>query len=162
MHEQGKILLGNMALVWAKVGRQPKQKDFRPPESSFSADAYVRRYGSWRKALEVFVAAANAGDTPNAVSNDLNPPPAPSPDKKLRHTPREPGWRLRFLVMRRDRFSCRACGRTPAIDPGVLLDVDHVEAWSKDGETVIENLQTLCQKCNVGKSDLPMNEEDKC
>jgi hypothetical protein len=155
-------LFSNMAAVWENVGRQPKQRDFRSPTSRFSPDAYVRRYGSWRKALEAFVAAANAGDVPSEVSNDFKLSPTPTPDQKPRRTTREPGWRLRFLVMRRDRFSCSACGRTPALGPGVILDVDHIEAWSKGGETVMDNLQTLCQRCNIGKSDLPMNEEDKC
>jgi len=36
----------------------------------------------------------------------------------------------------------------------VTLHADHIKPWSKGGETVIENLQTLCSKCNIGKSDL--------
>ena len=71
-------------------------------------------------------------------------------------TSRDPSWRLRFLVNRRDRFTCRACGRSPATHSGVVLHVDHIIAWSKGGETVLENLQTLCMECNIGKSDLEM------
>ena len=65
-------------------------------------------------------------------------------------------WRLRFIVMRRDDFKCRICGRSPALQPGLVLHVDHVNAWIKGGETVMDNLQTLCEQCNVGKSDLSM------
>jgi len=36
----------------------------------------------------------------------------------------------------------------------VTLHADHIKLWSKGRETVIENLQTLCTKCNIGKSDL--------
>jgi len=32
--------------------------------------------------------------------------------------------------------------------------VDHKKAWANGGETVLENLETLCSKCNIGKSDL--------
>ena len=41
---------------------------------------------------------------------------------------------------------------SPAKDPGVELHVDHIFPWSKGGETVLENLQTLCSRCNGGKS----------
>ncbi|MCL4507775.1 MAG: HNH endonuclease [Chloroflexi bacterium] len=34
------------------------------------------------------------------------------------------------------------------------LHVDHILAWSKGGETVLENLQTLCSVCNLGKSNV--------
>ncbi|WP_367275291.1 HNH endonuclease [Microcoleus sp. CAWBG58] len=31
--------------------------------------------------------------------------------------------------------------------------MDRKIAWSKGGETVLENLQTLCSLCNLGKSN---------
>lgn len=71
-----------------------------------------------------------------------------------RKTKRDINWRLRFIVMRRDNFKCKSCGRSPAIDLGIVLHVDHIKAWANGGETVLENLQTLCSKCNIGKSDL--------
>ncbi|NQV14303.1 HNH endonuclease [bacterium] len=46
------------------------------------------------------------------------------------------------------------CGISPAKDPDVILHVDHIKPWSKGGETEINNLQALCEKCNVGKSDM--------
>ena len=154
-------LLSDMAAVWEQVGRQPKRSDFYPPISRFSSDTYVRRFGSWRSALEAFVKAANGGEL---IEEKVEPPKpqdsvALPPSQHKRKTSRDPSWRLRFLVMRRDRFTCRSCGHSPALEPGLILHIDHVEAWSKGGETTMENLQTLCQKCNIGKSDLPMNED---
>ena len=61
--------------------------------------------------------------------------------------------KLRYTVLKRDNFKCCACGASPAKDPSVELHVDHIVPWSKGGETTIENLQTLCSKCNIGKSD---------
>ncbi|MDR2876514.1 MAG: HNH endonuclease [Chromatiales bacterium] len=29
-----------------------------------------------------------------------------------------------------------------------------MKPWSKGGETVIENLRTLCSLCNIGKSNV--------
>src|SRR3972149_3061197 len=59
-------------------------------------------------------------------------------------TPRSPSWKLQFLVMRRDGFKCQFCGAAPATTPGVELDLDHRGPWGKGGETIFENLQTLC------------------
>ena len=56
--------------------------------------------------------------------------------------------------MKRDNFKCCKCGRSPATDPSVVLHVDHKKAWANGGETVFDNLETLCQDCNLGKSDL--------
>lgn len=69
-------------------------------------------------------------------------------------TTRSISQRLRYKVLSRDNFKCCACGASPAKDPSVELHVDHIIPWSKGGETVLDNLQTLCSKCNIGKSDL--------
>lgn len=52
----------------------------------------------------------------------------------------------------RDGARCRLCGAVP--DDDVRLHVDHVKPWSKGGETVLENLQILCNVCNIGKGDV--------
>lgn len=76
-----------------------------------------------------------------------------NPQKKTQRS-RDPSTRLRFEVLYRDRFTCRFCGASPTKDPSVTLHVDHIIPWSKGGETSLNNLQTLCSKCNLGKSDL--------
>lgn len=58
---------------------------------------------------------------------------------------------LRYDVLRRDKFQCQICGAT--IQDGVKLHVDHIIPVSKGGKTTIENLRTLCDRCNLGKSD---------
>lgn len=152
-------LLSNLAIVWETLGRQPKKSDLCPPFSRISAHSYVRRFGSWRQALENFV----------ALADQLEPEEMPVPEAAVqapvllppkKRTQRDPSWRLRFLVNRRDRFTCCACGRSPATHPGVVLHVDHIVPWSQGGETTLGNLQTLCEVCNIGKSDLPMHEHE--
>ena len=61
--------------------------------------------------------------------------------------------KLRYTVLKRDNFKCCACGASPAKDPSVELHIDHIIPWSKGGETSLENLQTLCSRCNIGKSN---------
>lgn len=56
--------------------------------------------------------------------------------------------KTRFLVLRRDGFRCRYCGR-PA--PDVVLHVDHVIARANGGGDDDANLVTACRECNLGK-----------
>lgn len=59
--------------------------------------------------------------------------------------------RTRFLVLRRDGFTCQYCGRRP---PEVVLHVDHVQAKSKGGADHLDNFVTACRDCNLGKGTL--------
>ena len=57
----------------------------------------------------------------------------------------------RYDIMKRDGFKCQLCGRTAA--DGVKLHVDHIIPVSKGGKSVPSNLRTLCEQCNLGKSN---------
>lgn len=142
-------LFANLERMWERLGRAPKRDEMRRPLSEFSAGQYLRLFGKWRSVLEAFVAAAN-GPTPLALAIEPSGGSTPSsaPDQVRRRTGRNVGWRLRFLVFQRDRFRCRSCGASPDT---TQLHVDHVQPWSLGGDTVIENLQTLCERCNIGK-----------
>ena len=74
-------------------------------------------------------------------------------DEDTHRTKRNIPVTLRYQIMKRDNFKCVLCGASPAKDPSVELHIDHIIPWSKGGESTIENLQTLCSKCNLGKSD---------
>jgi len=145
-------LFSNLVEVWAHLGRQPRLADLNSQNSRISSDTYKRRYGGWRKALEMFVRWANESEA--SADN-----PASAPASKRHQTPRNINYRLRFLVMRRDNFRCRLTGRSPATDPSVILEVDHIHPWEQGGETVMENLQTLAKEINIGKSNLPMRHD---
>jgi len=58
---------------------------------------------------------------------------------------------IRWQVFERDDFKCVACGLS-AID-GAILHVDHIIPRSKGGKDEMDNYQTLCHKCNIGKSN---------
>lgn len=138
----------NLEAVWVRFGRQPRRAEMIRPLSSISKSAYEQRFGTWRKALEEFVEWVNSETSDTNHNKDL---PAP---KQVRPSPRFPSLRLKFLVMRRDRFTCCHCGKSPSQNPGIQLHIDHIVPSSKGGTTILENLQTLCQSCNIGKSDL--------
>lgn len=140
-------LFENILVLWQHYGRQPRRAELSLPPSTISQSPYRRRFRSWIAALESFVSWANASEvaaprSDTAVGNQSQP-----------ITGRDPSLRLRFRVLQRDRFCCLHCGASPAKQPGVELHVDHIVPWSKGGETIIENLQTLCSACNLGKSN---------
>jgi hypothetical protein len=64
-----------------------------------------------------------------------------------------PSARQRLEVLARDNYTCVTCGRSPAITPGLQLEVDHIEPFSTGGADALANYQTLCQRCNRGKGD---------
>jgi 5-methylcytosine-specific restriction endonuclease McrA len=138
-------LFENLMLLWEHFGRQPRRAELAQPPSFISQQPYNRRFRSWTEALAQFVKFANTQEMQPPTSKDVS---------SGHQTSRDPSLRLRFRVMKRDDFSCRACGASPALKPGLLLHVDHIEPWSRGGETVEENLQTLCEACNLGKNNV--------
>ena len=149
--------------IWCILGRHPTSSDIKNGISKFSLQSYSRRFGGWRGALQSFIEYINCEDT--NTSNELsmyendkhqsNEQILTSKSISIPHkTNRNINLRLRFKVLQRDNFKCCACGASPAKDPTVELHIDHIIPWSKGGETEIDNLQTLCSKCNLGKSDV--------
>lgn len=67
-----------------------------------------------------------------------NPPPAPPTKEKILQ-------KLRKSVLERDGYRCKHC------DTHYDLCIDHIKPESKGGETVLDNLQTLCRSCNSKK-----------
>lgn len=158
-------LLKEIERIWIKLGRQPTTSDIKAGISNYSLHAYAEHFGGWRGALQAFVEyieeTNNDGQTFEEFPADMKDTKAESipykETERIRHkTPRDVNYRLRFKIMRRDNFKCCICGNSPAKDPTIELHIDHIIPWAKGGETVLENLQTLCSICNLGKNDLDM------
>lgn len=67
-------------------------------------------------------------------------------------------WReLRYLVLSHYKNICMCCGARP---PDVVLHVDHIKPISLFPKLclVFNNLQILCEQCNLGKSNLDMKD----
>lgn len=139
-------LFDNLKRVWIAKGRQPVYRDLSAAPSQYTASIYNDRFGGWRKALEEFVASVEQ------EQNDLFIEEVEvKKSRGTKRTKRDPSLKLKYFVMKRDRFSCVACGRSPATTLGLVLEIDHHLAWSNGGETIAENLRTLCFGCNRGK-----------
>lgn len=61
--------------------------------------------------------------------------------------------RLRGWIKDRDDHTCQSpsCGVSVAVEPNLLLEVDHIVPVSKGGTSEPGNLQTLCWRCNRTK-----------
>jgi hypothetical protein len=120
------VLFENILTLWQHYGRQPRRSELAQEPSTISQSPYNRRFGSWPKALEGFVEYAN--------SSDAKAPDEKASNSKSRKTGRDPSLKLRWLVLQRDRFTCCACGASPANDATVELHVDHIVPWRKSME----------------------------
>jgi hypothetical protein len=140
-------LFENILQVWQHKGKQPTRRDLATAPSKISQGPYNRRFDSWSHALQSFIEYTS----PIYIQSIFH---STNEIQKDKETNRDPSLRLRFKVLKRDNFTCKQCGASPAKNTSVELHIDHIVPWSKGGETIIENLQTLCQKCNLGKSNL--------
>lgn len=134
-------LFDNLEALRRHFGRQPRYHEVRKPLSRYAAETYAHRFGSFFKALEAFVSSMN-GEVVSSRNTSGTP------------NPRSINYRMRFRVLQRDNFKCCACGASPAKDSGVKLHIDHIIPVSKGGTCDLSNLQTLCEKCNLGKSNV--------
>jgi len=139
-------LFENILNIWQHKGKQPTRRDLDFKPSTITQSPYNRRFNSWSSAIKEFIEYANGKDI-STINNE-------SAEKSQKKTSRDPSLRLRFKVLKRDNFSCVQCGASPAKNIETILHVDHIKPWSKGGETEISNLQTLCQNCNLGKSNV--------
>ncbi len=161
-------LFDEMQRLWEQLGRQPSWREMWKG-GKISPKCYKSVFGSWTKAVyafckdrnpsspEVFSETANQTDRPftqNATETPITIPNSVQDSQiQVRKTGRSVPKRLRFRVLQRDNFTCQACGRS-RVKHGVVLQVDHIIAYTNGGETVLVNLQTLCTDCNSGKSNL--------
>jgi hypothetical protein len=131
------ILIELWTITLEKFGRSPERRELKAFGFPVSGDTYIRRFGTWKKAL--IAAAASVSSEQVTEPAPPRPMPPPSARKPL-------SIRKRFLVFKRDHYQCRICGRS-----GVELEVDHIVPVDHGGSDALDNLQTLCFDCNRGK-----------
>jgi len=145
----------NMLALWSYYGRAPQHDEANRSPSEVGSKAYVRRWGTWRKALAAFVdrVSVDSDQSTSAASNETESLPiAKGSDARLPDQgPRDVPLALRYFILKRDRFHCVTCGRSPATHPNLHLHIDHIVPWVLGGRTIAENLRALCSECNLGK-----------
>ena len=120
--------------------------------SKISDKIYVTRFGNWYSALQAFVDYIN-NEKPE-VDDQQTEVQIIEKEKTITSEERR-GIPLgvRYNVLSRDRFKCVKCGVSPSTDINCKLHIDHIIPFSKGGLTTFDNLQTLCENCNLGKGN---------
>jgi 5-methylcytosine-specific restriction endonuclease McrA len=136
-------LMENLEAIWRELGYPPGKRQIGQYGKHISEKPYKRVWGSVRKACDALAAFQNGNMSRiKLLAGDVD------------HSRRkEVSLKNRWAVLKRDNYCCVKCGASPSSDHSVDLEVDHVIAISRGGSSEIENLQTLCRKCNQGKKD---------
>ena len=66
--------------------------------------------------------------------------------------------KMRFEVLKRDKFTCQYCGKQ---SPSIVLHLDHIKPVSKGGKNTLLNLVTSCVDCNLGKGARELSDESE-
>jgi hypothetical protein len=134
-------LMQVLANLWAvtlqQKGRRPRVSDMKKPEYPVSPYTIMLRFGTWKKAL---IATSRWMGLPPAKRN------LPGGSGAGRSKRKGMSDRTRYLVLKRDRYQCQVCHKA-----GGELEVDHILPVCRGGSEALENLRTLCKRCNRGK-----------
>jgi hypothetical protein len=132
---------------WEELDSPPSRKQL---EAYLEKYKYPFRWASYREAYGGHVKLAKMiidVQEGRIAESTLYKRVKPAPDRE------KVPPKLRVAVLKRDHNRCVKCGADPKRDRSVRLEVDHIIPDSKKGQTVMENLQTLCFRCNRGKSN---------
>ncbi len=157
-------LFNEMERIWVKVGHRPSRDEWEAASAKISHDTYDRYFKSWQNACLQFIEYKSGGAI--TADTDFQKEEGANNEKVGKETAeREKRGKikignaraiplsLRLKILNRDNFRCVFCGKSPATDIGTKLHIDHIVPFSKGGKSTLENLQTLCEECNLGKSN---------
>ena len=149
-------LLRELARIWRTIRHRPSKAEWEASDAIYSYTTYKQRFGGWVNACAALIESEGYSiDNTSSITPQESQTALPAPVMSL-VTPdrnRTIPLKLRLKVFTRDGFKCCLCGRTPALDSGVVLHVDHILPFSKGGASILSNLQTLCDQCNLGKGN---------
>jgi hypothetical protein len=121
-----------------------------PIRISFST--YINRYGSWKATnLAAGLKPLECGEQrkPKVKKGERKPIV-----RRFKNPRRHLSAELRLKLLKRDRFRCALCGRSPANDEVFELHFDHIKPLVLGGRATDENnIWVLCDRCNYGKHE---------
>ncbi len=149
-----KQLFDEMQRIWSQIGHRPSKIEWEQANPKINYNTVRRHFNGWTNACLKFIEyimGENVTEDISVVAKKIN-----KEENKIKYEPKNNrtiplGTRLKVLA--RDNFRCVYCGKSPSTDIGTKLHIDHIIPFSKEGKSVLENLQTLCLECNFGKSN---------
>ena len=153
-----KELFDEMERIWKIRGQRPSRTEWEISDPKISYQCYKQRFGGWINACKNFI-EYKIGK--NILADDFILPKRKDikTQRKIKsnfkkYNSRNIPLSVRLKVLNRDNFRCVFCGKSPTTDFGTKLHLDHIKPFSKSGKSTFENLQTLCEECNLGKSNI--------
>jgi len=147
-------LFAELERIWTTLGHRPSRIAWEAAKPRISYQTYKRYFGGWQQACLMFLEQRTGERLSPMVVPAMSAGEAPQEQAIRQGTarhPREVPPGLRLKVYERDRFRCVYCGHSPITDLTVALHVDHIVPFVRGGQTVFENLQTLCAQCTLGQ-----------
>lgn len=141
-HSPEKLIV-NLEAIWKQLGYPPGKRQIATFGEKISETPYKRFWGSVRGACEAIKAFHDGKISREQLfaGNDRKSNRVTIPLKD------------RWSVLKRDNYRCVKCGASPSHDHAVELEIDHIRPVVNDGKNDLQNLQTLCHRCNQGKKD---------
>lgn len=136
-------LIHNLESVWKELGFPPSKRNINKYGLKISEGPYRRIWGSFSNACKMLSSFHNGNITKEELHIGIV-------EKNTRETI---PLNIRWKVLKRDNYTCKKCGKSPAKNNEVELEIDHIHPVAKGGGNELENLQTLCHDCNQGKKD---------
>ncbi len=139
-HEE---LVENLENIWKELKFPPGKRQLAKYGKKISEHPYNRIWGSVKSACEQIALFHNGKITreqlllKSSTKNERKAIPL----------------KVRWVVLKRDNYTCKKCGRSPGKDQTTELEIDHIMPIAKNGTNHIDNLETLCHECNQGKKD---------
>ena len=136
----------NIQLVYSQLIRE-KQKAIIKNTSKINSDliSKIDKYKNENETIIEFIESAILKSLPKEISSQ----------EKLKQINRRRNINdtTRYAVLERAGFKCQCCGIKPLKDNDVILHIDHIIPHSLGGSDNVDNLQVLCDKCNLSKQN---------
>ncbi len=149
-------MFDEMDRIWQSLGHRPSRNEWESVEPKISYNTYKIRFGGWQNACLKFIEYKMGGQI--LLDKEIEDEKVLEKTDGIKDIVKSGRSRTvtladRLKVLDRDNYRCVFCGRSPATEVGVRLHIDHKIPFSTGGKSTVDNLQTLCQDCNLGKSD---------